>query len=248
MSFDRSQPANSSEPSRTQFDRASRAMSQTRGIDPSRENPFLTIWIRPRSTIRGIIDVNPNHWVIPLASAGGILQTLQTESSLHLGSRLSLPAILMISVVVGPLIGLLGLYVGAWFVAVTCRPFGGWADPKEVRTALAWSSVPLLATAPFWAIRIALLGTEMFALPKPSLVSNPAMIALLIVSIILEIVLSVWWLVVTLIALGEVQHISTWKTLGVFVLILIERGHSWNGRLGRIRLREPQIETGIYCP
>jgi hypothetical protein len=47
------------------------------------------------------------------------------------------------------------------------------------------------------------------------------LITLLIVSVILEIVLSVWWLVVTLIALGEVQHISTWKTLGVLLLILM---------------------------
>jgi Yip1-like protein len=197
-------------------------MTLTEGIDLSQENPFFTIGTRPRATIRGIVDRNPTFRVLPLAMAFGILQVLQIESLQNLGDRLSVPAILLIAVLFGPPGGLISLYVGAWFIAVTCRPFGGRADSTEVRAALAWSSVPLLATVPLWIMRIVFLGREMFTAAKPSLYTNPALIILVFVTVIPEFVLSIWWLVVTLKALGEVQRFSAWKALGsVLVLVSI---------------------------
>jgi hypothetical protein len=196
-------------------------ISPTKGIDLSRENAFLTIWTRPRATIRGIVDTNPTFRVLPLTYAGGILQALQTESVLNLGDRLSIPVILLIAIVSGPLVGLISLYVGAWFVAVTSRPLGGRADLREVRAALAWSSVPLLATSPLWIIRIAFLGRQLFTLAKPSLLSDPALIIMVLATGIFEIVLSIWWLVLTAKAIGEVQRFSAWMAFGSLLVILV---------------------------
>lgn len=99
---------------------------------------------------------------------------------------------------------------------------GGQADSREVRAALAWSSVPFLATIPLWIIRIALIGRELFTSPleKPSLVSQPVLAYLLIATFVPEVVLSVWWLVVTLKALAEVQRFSAWRALSSMLLLL----------------------------
>ena len=149
-------------------------MSQTKGIDLSKENPYLTIWMRPRATIRGIVEKNPSFRVLPIAMAGGILQALQVAVLFSAGDQLSVSMILFSASCSGHLLGLILLYLGAWIVELSCRILGGQADSREVRAALAWSSVPFLATIPLWIIRIALLGKELFIFEKPSLVSQPA--------------------------------------------------------------------------
>jgi len=39
-------------------------------------NPWLSIWIKPRATIRWIVNTDPTQQVILLAALGGIAQTL----------------------------------------------------------------------------------------------------------------------------------------------------------------------------
>ena len=57
----------------------STTVNQTARIDLSRKSPFLTIWTRPRATMRAIVDTNPDLGVIPIAMVGGILQVIQFE-------------------------------------------------------------------------------------------------------------------------------------------------------------------------
>jgi Yip1 domain len=195
--------------------------SPPKGINLSTENPFLTIWTRPRATIRGIVNANPAFRVLPIAMIGGMLEMLQLESLVFAGDQLSVPIILLIAVVIGPPLGLIFLYSGAWIVEMSCRLLGGQADSREVRSALAWSSVPLLATIPLWMIRLAFLGRELFTVAKPSLSSRPALAYFLAATAIPEIVLSIWWMVVTVKALGEVQRFSAWKALSSMILLLV---------------------------
>jgi Yip1 domain len=199
---------------------ANATMRSTQGIDLSRENPFLTIWTRPRATIRGIVNADPAFRVLPIAMVGGMLEALQLESLVCAGYQLTVPIIVLIAVALGPLLGLIFLYAGAWIVEMSCRLLGGQADSREVCSALAWSSVPFLATIPLWIIRLALLGRELFTFAKPSLSSHPALFYLLAATVIPELVLSIWWMVVTAKALGEVQRFSAWKALSSMLLLL----------------------------
>ena len=130
-------------------------MTQTTEIDVATENPYLTIWMRPRATIRGIVNQNPSFRVLPIAIAGGILQAIQLEVLFWAGDQLSVSMLLVLCVVLGPLLGLILLYLGAWIVELSCRMLGGQSDSAEVRAALAWSSIPFLATTPLWIIRFA---------------------------------------------------------------------------------------------
>jgi hypothetical protein len=158
--------------------------------------------------------------VLPIAIVGGILEVLQLESLTFVGDQLNLLSILLISLVLGPPFGLIFLYAGAWIVAISCRMLGGHANSREVRSALAWSSVPLLATIPLWIIRLVLLRNELFTFNKPRLISNPALAYFLAATVIPELILSIWWLVVTLKALGEVQRFSAWRALSSMLLLL----------------------------
>ena len=59
---------------------SSTTVNETPRIDLSRESPFLTIWTRPRATIRAIVNTNPSFLVLPIAMVGGILEALQIEA------------------------------------------------------------------------------------------------------------------------------------------------------------------------
>jgi hypothetical protein len=195
-----------------------RAKAETKGIDLSVENPFLTIWTRPRATIRGILNKNPSLHVTSIAAIGGILDSLSRATQQYLGDRLSLPTILLIALAVGPVIGLIWLYVGAFPVGLTGRWLGGRAGPEEIRAAIAWSLVPVLATIPVWIIQLALVGREMFTSLTPVLDSKPLLNLLLMATAPLEIGLAIWSFVILLKAVGEAQRFSAGKALGSILL------------------------------
>ncbi len=170
--------------------------------------------------MRAILEENPNFRVLPIAMGGGILEAIQLEYLLSAGESLSLPLILLIAAVLGPPLGLVLLYAAAWIVEMSCRLFGGQAHSREVRSALAWSSVPFLATFPIWIVRIALFGRGLFILMNPNLLLKPAVAYLLAATTIPELVLQIWWMVLTVKALGEVQRFSAWKALNSLLLLI----------------------------
>ncbi len=195
-------------------------MSPTHGIDLSRERPFLTIWTRPRATIRGIVDADPTYRVIPLALASGVIQALYTAPELpRMG--LPLPAVVAIAIVVGSIGGFLCLYAGAWLVRLSAPLVGGRAELRDVRAALAWSMVPLLATFPFWLLRLGVFGDETIVTTLLRMLANPSLALLLFASFSVEVILQVWTLVVLAKTLGEVQGISAWRALGLSLVLTL---------------------------
>jgi hypothetical protein len=171
--------------------------------------------------MRTILEENSNFRVLPIAMAGGILEAIQLEYLLSAGESLSLPLILFIAAVVGPPLGLVLLYAAAWIVEMSCRLFGGQAHSRELRSALAWSSVPFLATFPIWIVRIAMFGRGLFIFMNPNLVLKPAVAYLLAATTIPEAVLQIWWMVLTVKVLGEVQRFSAWKALNSLLLLTV---------------------------
>jgi hypothetical protein len=191
------------------------------GIDLSVESPFVTIWTRPRATIRGIVDTNPRLHVIPIAVVAGIIQDLDRASIRNAGDRLPLSTILTQAIGLGPIRGLVGLYVGAWLLALTGRWLNGRATAERIRAAVAWSFVPTLATIPIWIIQLGVLGREMFTTETPTLDANPALALRFTMIGVAEIVLAIWSIVIFLKCVGEVQGFSAWRALGSVLLVLV---------------------------
>jgi hypothetical protein len=219
--LDENRAVNPYAPPRAQIKFAPTGVPPTVGIDLATENPFFTIWTRPRATIRGIVDTKPNYLVIPLALANGILGALNNAAQRNAGDRVPDAAILRLALTLGPIGGLIGLYVGAWALGLSCRWLGGRANSTAVRAALGWSAVPTLATIPIWILQLAVFRHEMFTTEMPSVDANPALFALVIATGCLEFVLAIWSFVILLKTLGEVQGFSAWKALGAILLITL---------------------------
>ena len=71
--------------------------------------------------------------MLPIAAVGGISQALNRLAERNAADKISFPVILLMACALGPLGGILGLYVGAALVRVTGRWIGG--TPAARRSA-----------------------------------------------------------------------------------------------------------------
>jgi hypothetical protein len=181
-------------------------------------NPWLSIWTQPRATIRQIVDTDPTYLVVPLAALGGIGHALDRASMRNAGDTLPLAGILVLALVVGPLGGLLSVYVGGALIRLTGTWLGGVAQPQQMRAALAWGQVPSIWASLLWLPELAIFGAEMFTSDTPRMDSQPVLGFLLLGFAGMEMVIGVWQIFVALKCIGEVHEFSAWRALGAVLL------------------------------
>lgn len=181
-------------------------------------SPFLQIWVKPRETIRKIVAMDPTKYVIPLAMLAGVGQALDRASSRSIGDSIPLVAILAICVILGPIGGLISLYIGGALFRWSGSLLGGQATSQEVRAAIAWSSVPTTAVLPLWIPELLIFGEELFTSATPRIAANPFLTILLLGFAAIEIIAAIWAFVISLQSLGEVHRFSAWKALGAIIL------------------------------
>ncbi len=181
-------------------------------------NPWFSMWLHPRRTIRRIVETNPDRLVLLLAAVGGIVEALINASSDSKGENMSLQAILLTSLIGGPLMGVIGLWLGGALLRWTGGWIGGQADSRRIRATLAWANVPLVWSLLLWIPALLLFGAELFATATPILDASTMLSGLYMVFSFGIGIVSIWAFVVFLHALGEVQGFSAWKALGNSIL------------------------------
>lgn len=201
-------------------------------------SPWLTMWMKPRETMRRIVYHDPKRDVHLLAAFQGfvlaLMWVLSTFLSIALVSNISyevpeiwdgglssLPSIsftaLAIAIgtcaVIGPIAGLINLYLYGWLLRVTGRWLGGKAYPVEVRAALAWSAVPRLWGAILLVLQLVLIVYVLYANAVNSYIPTSTLLVTLGILFLVQFAISVWGLIVLLKCLGEVHGFSAWKAL-----------------------------------
>ena len=114
--------------------------------------PWLTIWTTPRITVRKLANAGDEESGLVIAALVGALYGYQQFT---LGKPLFEPDLLLLrkfwpavagtSGFAGAVVNLAFLYVGGEVFPWVGRLFGARSASNEVRTALCWSQVPLLA-------------------------------------------------------------------------------------------------------
>lgn len=180
--------------------------------------PWLSIWTRPRATIRLILATDPRRGVFRLAALWGIAEFLTLCSREGIGDTYSIPVLLALSLCGGTILGILGILVLTAVIAPVGRWLRGRGASAEVRAALAWANVPAIWGLLLWLPRAALLGEETFH-PLPAIVQgDPA--ALLFYGFLqfLQVVITLWGFAITLKCLGEAHGFSAWRA---FVTLIV---------------------------
>lgn len=181
--------------------------------------PFRTIWLHPRETVRRIIAVDPKLDVLLLVCLAGIGQMLDRASHHNLGDQMPTAMIVCVTITLGPLGGLFSLWLGSHLLCLSGAWMGSIGDRENLKTAMAWASVPSLLAWSFWIPKLVVFGPELFTKETPRLDSQPILLVAFFAVTFAEIVLSVWSLVLFCNTIAEVQGFrSAWRGLGNILL------------------------------
>jgi hypothetical protein len=183
-------------------------------------SPWRSIWLRPRETIRRIVDSDPSKRVLLLAVLEGIGQSLDRASLRNVGDRLSLPGVLLLCTIVGTIFGPALLYLGGALVRWTGSWLGGQASAAHVRAAIAWGLVPDVWALLLWIPELLLFREELFTSRTPRIDDEPLLALALLGSAAVQIVAVLWSAVTVLKCVGEVHRFSAWKALLAAILAL----------------------------
>ncbi len=168
--------------------------------------------------MRQVLATDPARLVLVLAMLGGLSQALDNASLFSLGDKLSPAAVFALCAVFGPVSGIITLYLSGLVLSWTGKWLGGQAGQAEVRSAVAWSNVPIIWAMLLWVPEYLLFGRELFMSDTPALDASLSLSFTLMGFFLVEIILAIWALVIYLKCLGEAHRFSAWKALANSVI------------------------------
>lgn len=188
--------------------------------------------IRPRITMRRILDAGRDRAIIPLIVLASISAALGDvdRSSLAALERIPGPtSLIVIGICLGlALFFLLLFYVFAWIGFGVSRLLEGTATAREVRSALAWGVVPVIWSILYRLPAILLwpgtmesrvrAGSNQLSF-QPQVFSHGCIGTVIFVA--LELTMLVWYAVVTSSTLAEANRFSTGRGFATLVLTAI---------------------------
>ena len=181
-------------------------------------NPFISIWTSPRDTLKRIVEHDPEHKVLLITCLAGIVNLIGEYSNKSLGDAYDVTLLLILAVILGPIFGVIGLYLGAWLIGLTGKWLGGQASTEHLRTAIAWANVPVIMVLVLFIPEFLIYGPDLFTTEMSSIVSSYPMYYSFMGFMLLELTLAIWALVILIKGVAQVQGFSSWGALGNLVL------------------------------
>jgi Yip1 domain len=216
---------------------------------------FVRLFLRPRMTMRWVLDDDPNFGVMSISVVSGITAILRSSlmhgfhplPGLHgihpqldailaygIGATPEWPLLISAIGIAGGLFGVLGISIGAFVLWLTGLFLGGKGRYHEVRSALAWSFVPYSWLLPLWIMVAILGGGELrtlsfdYASFLPGTDSSTLMWVLFVCDYAMRLFALVW----IVLKLSVAHRFSLWKSalntaVAVAILVyLIPRFHA----------------------
>lgn len=176
-----------------------------------RKRAWLRMWVEPKETIREIVSSDPKRGFLPLSIIYGLPIALNLIQSLALSTMVPLWAVLLGSLVLSPFLGMAGILVSAWLLEWAGRLLGGVGRFPQIRAAVTWSNLPGVVTIAMWLLLLGLFGARALDrdFAQAQFVGYQA--GVLFITMLIEMVASIWGFVILLNTLSEVQRFSLWR-------------------------------------
>lgn len=166
--------------------------------------PWTSIWTKPRQTVRQVLDTDPKRHVLLLAALAGASNALGNGVEL-LANAPDLKWLLGLCaevVLIGAVVSMASLFVGAWILTGLGRLSGGVGRSFELRTAIAYANIISV-----WCLPLNLCAV----LLSWYVVHNPGeivMAGVLMAIGLMMIVCGIWYLVVLCATIAEAHQFS----------------------------------------
>ena len=184
-------------------------------------NPWRTMWLRPRATVRWLVANDPERHMLLLPALAGIHESLGQYMLQGRGDVTGWPGLVGMAIVLGPIFAILGMLIYCFLLRFTGQWLGGKASLRQLITAYAWSRVPVAYVLPVWIVAIGVLGQGMFTSQPLETFIGPLQVGLFLGFTLLVAAASIWTLVLLVMGVAEVQGFSAWRALGNLLLAVV---------------------------
>jgi hypothetical protein len=191
------------------------------------KNPWLSMWVSPRATVRNIVAQNPKKCLWILAFIYGFTSLLNCFQSVPIAVMTGLLPMFFITLVLATFWGYAFFAIWSWVITFTGKLFKGKATFAAARAAYAWSCVPLLGNVVLWLLLVGFYGRMLFFGPQHHVTLSGPALTLLFIILIGKLIFAIWSVVLYLQALAEVQGYSVLRSIGnvivatLFLVIVI---------------------------
>lgn len=182
---------------------------------------FTKIWTSPRMVFKSINDKRYNKFITVLMILVGILSALNRAMNMNMGDRMNLMSVLIVCVIGGGIFGFLYFYIFAALLSWTGKWLKGKGNTKSLLRMISYALIPSLVVLFLMIIRIVLFGNDEFK-SNVDLFDNGILFTIItLFSILVEIGIGVWTLVILVIGTSEVQKLSIGKAILNLILPVI---------------------------
>lgn len=175
-------------------------------------NPFFSIWLSPRETVRYVLDHKELKYSLILAVIAGIVGIPTAIGSISiLFPEMSFWWILLTLVVLSPILSLLGLGIGTVIYTWVGKWFGGVGVFKEMAQAMGVVVIPSIWLTPYWILSgvMAYNATTTFSI---------AAIVWSLFNGLFMILYGIWMIVIQSKVYGEVHQFSSWRGFATLII------------------------------
>lgn len=196
-------------------------------------SPWISMWTKPRATIRSIVEKNARFRFLILSFFYGLPVVLQAAQNASLSLSLPFTAIVLYALFLATFIGMTLLSIYSLLLTWTSRWLGGEASFLQVRCAVSWSNLPSIAAVCLWMglafyFKESVFNEQFANLPFSHLEGITVMLVFLS-----QFILTVWTWFLMVVSLSEVEGFSIGRSIisnilayigGMILLVLFVRG------------------------
>ena len=184
------------------------------------QNPMLSVWTKPKETIREVINTKTMWFTIVIAGFVGIGTGLVNVQDSGFNESVSSGLVFFLAIVLGPIVGIAGAFIAAGIYKLLGKLLGGTGNYRDMVLALGPAYVPQLLITVTFLITALMYGEQFIAKPDPNTfaITTLPMSAYLITHF-LSAIFGIWGTIITAKAIGVVHGFSSWRGLGVILIV-----------------------------
>jgi hypothetical protein len=176
-------------------------------------NIFTRIWTSPRQVFEFVHSRSYDKYVTILLVLSGISRAFDQAATKNIGNHLPLFWVIMFCLIAGALLGWISFYFYAALVSLTGRWLDGKGNTQSILRVLSYAMAPTIIALLLLIPQIAVYGNGMFQsegdLESAGVWGN----TIFYFSLGVELVLSIWTIVLCVIGIAVVQKISIGKAI-----------------------------------
>ncbi len=170
-----------------------------------------SIWLEPKFIFEYLIQKNYRKWVLLLIVLGGISGRLAEISNDNYADHFPFGPVVF-SIIGGAIFGWIGYYIFSFLVSWTGKWIDGTANSDTLLLVIAYAQIPIILAIAIYALELILFNTSQFTYEQMMALDMDQKL-LFFPLFAVELVLSVWSIVLLVVGVSVAQNFSIGKSI-----------------------------------